>query len=346
MRKGLFHLTIGASFFLFQLGCFGEKELKPADNPELPDRGYFMGMYPNPGSGQSEEEAFSQAAAFCEFVPIAFEDVPFYELPDMLSGSFGEKYVTELTRGNGMFPVICLPFFDDSIQLMRPPGMEDVSLSTPSWKERYRDAVLDVVRISKPLYLAVGKDVNLWYERYGSGNAGPDDFDEFVELYEEIYDSVKEICPSTTVFPIFTREVSDQGREADLSVLGLFDFRKVDILIFTSHPHVIEGLTLPSDLPDDYYSKAFRYFPACDFGLIDLTWPSSDSAGGEKGQADFLFDVATRLTRDRGLQLKLLGWANLHDKNGGPPIGLITSEGEEKQAFEIWMELFNAQGNP
>jgi len=346
MRKGLFPLIIATFIFLFQLGCFGKKELKPADNPELPDRGYFMGMYPNPGSLQSEEEAFSQAAAFCEFVPIAFEDVPFYELPDMLSGSFGESYVTELTRGNGMFPVICLSFFNDSLQLVRPPGMENATLSTPSWKERYRDAALDVVRISKPLYFAVGKDVNLWYEKYGTGAGGPDDFNEFVELYEEIYDSVKRLCPSTMMFPLFTMEVPDQGREADLSVLGLFDFRKVDILVFTSHPYFIEELTSPSDLPDDYYSKAFRYFPACDFGLIDLAWPSSDSTGGEKGQADFLFDVATRLTRDRGLQLKLLGWSVLHDRNGCPPVGLITSEGEEKQAFGVWIELFNASGNP
>jgi len=345
MKKGLF-LTIILGAILLQLSCSESEELKPADNPELPDRGYFMGVYPNPGSGQTEGEAFSQASAFSEFVPIAFDDKPFYELPEMLSGSFGERYVTELTRENGMFPVICLSFFDDSIRLMKPPGMENATLRSPSWKARYRDAALDVVRISKPLYLAVGKDVNLWYEKYGSGTGEPDDFNEFVELYEEIYDSIKGLSPSTIVFPVFAREIPDQGREADLSVLGLFDYRKIDILVFTSHPCVIESLTSPSDLPDDYYSSAFRYFPACDFGLVDLAWPSSDSTGGEKGQADFLLDVATRLTRERGLQLKLLGWADLHDRDGQLPVGLLTSDGDEKQAFEVWMELFSASGNP
>jgi len=52
----------------------------------------------------------------------------------------------------------------------------------------------------KPRYMALGMDVDL-YEA-----ARPDDFDNFVSLYFDAYDAVKDISPETLVFPTFQME--------------------------------------------------------------------------------------------------------------------------------------------
>ena len=52
-------------FILLFSGC-----LNIIDNPEMPSRGFFMGLLPNPAEGQNIEDAYIQASEYSEFVPI------------------------------------------------------------------------------------------------------------------------------------------------------------------------------------------------------------------------------------------------------------------------------------
>ncbi len=295
-----------------------------------------MGVLPTPAQGQSFDAAYAQAAQYSEFVPVWGRPTPFYNLVTDLSGSWGQIFVQQLIRGNGMFPIIHLSFIGSGVTLVTPPGLENATLSDSSWRATYKQAALGAVIASRPLYLSLGNEVNKWYEKYGED--GPNGFSNYVSLYEEIYDAVKELSPDTRVFCVFAREIVSQNREANLEVLRLFDPNKMDLLVFTSYPYAL-GKTNPSMLPDDYYAKASHYMRGKPFGFSEIAWPSLAALGGEQAQADFIVQATTRLTRDREIHLHLFGWPWLHDLNENDAVGLIKMDGTEKLAYATWKSL-------
>ena len=323
------------------LGQLGKQSgsVTPIDSPQLPERGYFMGVLPTPGSDQSFADAYAQAAEYAEFVPVWGKPSPFYDMSSDFSGSWGRSFVKEYTRGNGMFPLVQFSFYGQGLSLVLPPGMSSATLSDQEWRSAYKSAILDTVRSVRPLYLSVGNEVNRWYEKYGASATDPNGFQHFVSLYEEIYDAVKELSNQTQVFCVFAREIVSEYREADLSVLSIFDASKMDILAFTSYAFAVQSVNRPADVPNDYFSRALTYMPGKKVGFTELGWPSMDAFGGEQGQADFLTDVAGRLTSDQGVQLQMLAWAWLHDVDENDHTGLITTDGGEKLAYSVWMDL-------
>jgi hypothetical protein len=310
--------------------------LVPEDSPQLPSRGFFMGVLPTAAKGQSFDNAYAQAARYSEFVPVWGKPTPFYNLASDLSGSWGQTFVKQLIRGNGMFPILHLSFIGSGVTLAKPPGMENATLSDPAWRSAYKQAALDVVKASQPRYLSLGNEVNRWYEKYGED--GPNGFKNYVSLYEEIYDEVKKLSPETKVFCVFAREIVSENREANLEVLRLFNPNKMDLLVFTSYPYAL-GKTNPSKIPDDYYSKAANYMPGKPFGFSEIAWASLDALGGEQAQANFIVQATTRLTRDRGINLQLFGWSWLHDLNENDAVGLIKIDGTEKLGYTAWKNL-------
>jgi len=314
-----------------------EKEtLAPLDSLQQPSRGFFMGVLPSPAQKQSFEEAYAQAAKHSELVPVWGRPTPFYNLAKELSGEWGQTFVKQLIRGNGMTPIIHLSFTSSGLTLATPPGMEKATLSDPAWRNAYKQAALDVVKTIRPKYLSLGNEVNKWFEKYGE--EGPNGFKNYVSLYEEIYDAVKKISPETIVFVVFAREIVSENREANLEVLRLFNPEKIDLLVFTSYPYAL-GKTSPSKIPDDYYLKAASYMPGKHFGFSEIGWPSLDAFGGEQAQADFITQATTRLTRNQGINLQLFGWPWLHDLNENDAIGLIKFNGVEKQAYSTWKNI-------
>ncbi|MEM3040240.1 MAG: hypothetical protein QXO54_05495, partial [Candidatus Methanomethylicaceae archaeon] len=74
-------------------------------------------------------------------------------------------------------------------------------------------------------------------------------------------------------------------------------------------------------------------------GFSEIGWPSMEAFGGEQAQADFINQVAGRLTKRQGISLHLLGWAWLHDLDKDDCLGLIKRDGTEKPAYEAWKSL-------
>ena len=317
----------------------GESVITPADSLEIPARGFFMGLLPIPGNGQSFEEAYRQASQYAEFSPVWGKPTPFYHLAEDLSGSWGKTFVEQYIRGNGMFPLIHVSFIGRGVTLLAPPDVEDPALSTPEWRNAYKQAVLDVVRASRPLYLSIGNEVNRWYEKYGAKENDPNGFQHYISLYEEIYDAVKDLSPETKVFCTFAREIVSENREADLTILERFNPAKMDLLVFTSYPYAVRGINRPADIPPDYYSRIQEHVPDKPIGFSELGWPSMEAFGGERGQADFIAEVAGRLTRGQGMNLHLFGWAWLHDLDENDHLGLIRRDGTEKLAYRVWRDL-------
>ena len=310
--------------------------LTPADFPTIPERGFFMGILPTPSEAQSFEDAYRQVATWADFVPAWGRPTPFYDMAEELSGDWGQTFVDQYTRGKEMFPLVQMSFIGPDMGLVSPPGISTPALNNKGWRDAYKQAAVDVVRAALPPYLSLGNEVNRWYERYGAAEEDPNGFQNYVSLYEETYYITKRVSPGTQVFCTFAREIVSENREADMSVLHMFDAAKIDILVLTSYPHALCDVNRPSDIPDDYFSNLEDYMPGIPMRFSEVAWPSLEAFGGEQAQADFLSELCGRLTRDQGIQIELPGWPWLHDLDGDDNTGLMKQDGTAKLAYGTW----------
>ncbi len=166
-----------------------------------------MGVLPTPAEGQNFESVYRQAARYAEFAPVWGRPTPFYNLASDLKGSWGQTFVTNLIRGNGMFPLIHLSFIGTGMTLVSPPNIQNSSLSNSGWRNAYKNAAIEVVKAIKPLYISLGNEVNRWYEAYDTTSGNPNGFQHYVSLYNKIYDTLKIICPQLKIFCTFAREI-------------------------------------------------------------------------------------------------------------------------------------------
>lgn len=318
--------------------------------PSIPDRGFFMGVLPMPAEGQEIGAAYVEASEYSDFVPVwssGIGSAGFWDYAETLSGWGGETFIDGLIRGNGMFPILHFSFIsrDPSTRtliLKTPPEQPEATLSDPLWRETYKNAIIDGLNATMPRYLSVGNEVNRWYEQYGMELDDPNGFQHFISLYEEIYDAAKVISPKTKIFCVFSREIVDENREADLEIFSYFNPEKLDLLVLTTYPFAVSSINQPSDIPDDYYTRVTSYFPGKPIGFSELSWSSMEAFGGETGQAEFLVQITSRLTLDHGIQLELLGWPWLHDLDVNDTSGLIHRDGTPKEALEVWKIIYSA----
>ena len=316
-----------------------EARSAPIDDPELPPIGFYRGILPVTADGESPTSAYLNVSSHSQFVPIWGKPSPFYNLSDDLAGPWGDTFVEDLVRGNGMFPLIHLNFYreeGEQLVLDSPANISSPSLNNTAWRNVYKKAVLDVLNTERPRYISIGNEVNRWFEEYGTIDSD-NGFHLYVSLYEEIYRELKEISPETQVFCTFSREMVSQNREADLSVLELFNSSMMDLLMFTTYPYTLPSVSEPADLPDNYYLKAFDHIDGMRVGFSEIGWPSDPFFGGEQGQVDLIENISWRLTRDRGMDLHMLGWSWLTDLPGGDQTGLRYRNGTDKLSLDAWM---------
>ncbi len=310
--------------------------ITPVDDMDMHPLGFFRGTLPNPYPGQTFDDVYENVSKHSQFIPVWGKPSPFYNLSTDLDGFWGDIFVEDLIRGNGMFPLVHMNFFGAGMSLVTPPSIPGATLNDPSWRQLYLDSALAVVNASQPSFMSIGNEVNRWFEHYGTSPSDDNGFQHFVSLYNETYDAVKRLSPDTKVFCTFSREMVSENKEANLSVLEMFGSDRMDLLMITTYPHSLAGVNRVSDLPDDYYSRLFDHIPDLPIGFSEAAWPSLSAFGGEKEQSAFIRNITTRLTEDQGLDLELLGWPWLHDIGPTDATGLRFNDGSPKSALDTW----------
>jgi hypothetical protein len=212
-----------------------------------------------------------------------------------------------------------------------------------STKISYRNSVIAYVQKYHPLYLALGIEVNLLYEK------SPQSFDDFCFLYDEVCEEVKAVAPETKIFTIFQLERlkglqgglfggTNNSEQAQWDLLERFS--KSDLYGFTTYPSLI--FRDPAEIPDDYYDEIL-WHTSKPIAFTEIGWPS---AGEPKGWESSEIEQAEFVTRFgqliRNLNLEILIWSFLYDPNTVVPfnsMGLFKRNGVKKTAWEEWGKI-------
>ncbi len=245
----------------------------------------------------------------------------------------GPKVVTELAPQYKYTPVIEAQFFTQSTGALLRTLDEET-------KQSYKAGAVAFGQTYKPKYMGFGIEVNVLYEK------SPQDFEEFVSFYNEVYDAVKAVSPGTKMFTIFQLEkmkglngglfggVSDPSK-AQWFMLERFD---TDIAAFTTYPGLI--YKDPSEIPGDYYSELASK-TSKPIAFTEIGWHAAASPAGwessESEQAEFVSRFFT-LTTD--LDKELVIWSFMYDQETVEPfnsMGMISSSGTERPAFRQWV---------
>ncbi|MBI4454044.1 hypothetical protein HY636_05360 [Candidatus Woesearchaeota archaeon] len=270
------------------------------------------------------------------------------ELSNINNG--GPKVITELAKNYNYIPLVIAQFFTQSTGKLLKPLDETT-------KKEYKNSAVMFAEKYKPKYIALGIEVNTLYTSSLSDSSS--DFEEFVKLYNDIYDAVKAVSPDTKVFTIFQLEKmkglngglfggENDEKKAQWFLIGKF---KTDIIAFTTYPGLI--YKNPSEIPDDYYSsiranlinlpEIYKQTPVA---FTEIGWHSDASITGwessEEEQAEFISRFS-ELTKglNEGNSLEFLIWSFMYDQNTIQPfnsMGLIDKDGNSKAGWKIWTE--------
>jgi hypothetical protein len=189
----------------------------------------------------------------------------------------------------------------------------------------------------KPAYMVLGVEVDLYYTRRGDAA-----FRNFVSVYFEAYDAVKEVSPATQVFPTFQYEnvlgLLNGGAQPAWSLVNRFE-PKLDLLAVSTFPRAaFNGI---QSLPGDYYS-ALATQTDKPIAFFSAGWASrNEGVDDEASQIAFIYRIFAAAEE---LQSPFLVWFLARDPDVGPDdglgslasMGLYDASGKPKSALKVW----------
>ena len=194
----------------------------------------------------------------------------------------------------------------------------------------------------KPAYLALGVEMNLYYEK----NA--DDFENFKSLYSAAYDVVKAASPDTQVTVTLQYEdlqallPREDTHFADWQLVKAFE-PKMDVAAISTYPSFAFGDA--AAIPENYYSqlRAFTDKPIviAEMGFSSAPGQQGLNSGTEAAQAAFLervLDDAGRLSMPAVVWFAIWDPAYARDTafSAFQSIGLRRTDDTGKPAWNAW----------
>ncbi|MFN2271064.1 MAG: hypothetical protein ACK2US_09525 [Anaerolineae bacterium] len=266
------------------------------------------------------------------------------EIPNVVDVAFGlaPRYGFTLLVGLGLY------------RESPSGGLEPtIAWDDPSDVEKFKQVAVAIAHQYQPEYLALGGEVNRYYEHDPAG------FERFITVYAEVYDAVKAASPKTLVFTVFQLEMTKGGayltggseaRQTQWELLDRFSAR-LDLAAFTTYPFLDYGS--PADIPEDYYAEIAAH-TSLPVAFTEIGWPSAPLAtdptsaygGSPEEQAAFV-QRFFQLTADIDLALAL--WSFPHDLGSASPniamdaISLRHNDGTPKPALAVWQEMANKE---
>ncbi len=242
------------------------------------------------------------------------------------------KVTVELSSRYDYIPIIeTTHYIQSEARLIRPFDEET--------KQEYLNAALEFARKYNPPYLGFGIEVNIIYEN------SPEDFQDFVSFYNNLYDAIKEVSPNTKVFTVFQLEKIkgmifwvEEPPNKEKEEWFLLDMFKSDIAAFTTYPSLV--YKDPSDIPADYYTDIKEHTNK-PIAFTEMGWHSTQFPLGWESNEDeqaLFVERFFNLTKDLNMEIAI--WSFLFDQETDAPfntMGLFSKDGKAKKAWNIWL---------
>ncbi len=178
-----------------------------------------------------------------------------------------------------------------------PWGWE-ASFANPDVRHAHKAFSLWIVRTFRPRYLGLASEINTY------ADAHPDDFVNFLTLYEEVYRAVKAEAPDTQVFVTFQWEDlnnlfpgDNEGRQpyaVNWEQVEAFEPR-LDLWVISSYPFV--AFPSGSAIPPTYYTplleRTDKPLAVAEGGYTSK--PVGPFPGTPQDQVDYLNAIETQL---------------------------------------------------
>ncbi len=236
-----------------------------------------------------------------------------------------------------------------------PSGWE-ASFGNPDIRSAYLNFSLRIVREFHPRYLGLASEINTYEDTH------PEDFPNFLSLYQETYDRVKAEAPDTRVFVTFQWEELNnlipgvtRGRPYEVNWRQIEAFEpRLDLWAISSYPFVTGQHA--ADLPAAYYRPLLEH-TAKPLAVAEGGYPSRDIgpfAGSPQDQVDYLDAIHSQIGGARLAfwiyllinDFNLKSYAGIMNKNGQgedvntlgmfASVGLTQDDRSPKPALVLW----------
>ena len=361
MKNSLAHrnlLALSAALALAALACqAGEPTavppIEPADLPppaepgaDLPsifdqDRTAF-GFFPAPPEGTTEAvlNHFGNMGENADFILIQ-PNIPWEDFSQGVDGESQQRTdltnQTILARQNDLEWIFVVDPLNglNRREFFGLPTEWDPSFGNPDVREAFTNFTLWIVREFSPRYLGLASEINTYMD------AHPDDVDNFVSLYKEVYDGVKAEAPDTQIFVTFQWDdlnnmfaPAAEGRPAgqtNWDQVEAFE-PQLDLWVISSYPY----FAFPSGegIPADYYTPLLER-TSKPLAVAEGGWTTEPIGGGaiqgdEAGQIDYLQALHDQL----GDRLSFWVYLILSDFNMDSFAKIMRAEGRAESDIE------------
>jgi hypothetical protein len=241
-------------------------------------------------------------------------------------------------------------------EFMGLPEAWDASFANPDIRTAFTNFTLWIVREFKPRYLGLASEINTYLD------AHPDDVENYMSLYTEVYDQVKLEASETQIFVTFQWDdlrnmfaPAAEGRPAYQTNWGqVEDFEpRLDLWVISSYPYFVfeDGA-----IPEDYYSPLLER-TGKPIAVAEGGWssePIGGPGGSDAGQVAYLEALYSQLGERLAFWIYLLlddpnmeSIATTLEAMGRPredietlrmfaSVGLRRSDGTPKPALTLW----------
>ena len=244
-----------------------------------------------------------------------------------------------------------------------PPQLAGGNFGMPGIRTAFKNYALRLAREFHPRYLGLASEINTY------ADAHPDDFQNYVSLYREVYAAVKAESPGTQVFVTFQWDdlnnaipfdpTGGERYQTKWEQIEVFE-PYLDVWAISSYPFV--AFDRAADIPPDYYTplltRTDKLLAVAEGGV------DSRAIGQFKGtpqdQVDYLNAIHTQL----GERLAFWIYLILNDIDGEAyrdflaqhgmqsnadtilwftAVGLRELDGRPKPALQVWDTFHNAR---
>lgn len=303
-------------------------------------RSFYIGITPTPKNwpNSSFEDiiaAYEEAGKIAEVAMVWVEKQGIGEFEVLKQN----KIIVAL-RVYGLKPVVTLNFAvlkmsDSGIKYVidAPQGISG-NLSDPEFRSRWVKEAKDIALEFKPDYFSLGNEINDYFYFH------PEEFNDYLNLFDEAKKEIKNVSPNTKVFVTFS--YNHLIENSQWSMIEEFDSR-VDLIGLTTYPW--KQYKTPEEIPADYYSKINKH-TSKPIAFTEIGWISSPPSS-ERLQSEFLLRF---LEITRGLKIEMVNWLFLHEVQlegfigtvSDPRTGTIAlkkTDGTEKDIYSLWHDL-------